>query len=79
MLDSTTQSPMNCWTITATDDSVYEDDTEIVTLTLVITSQTGGVTLGEPRTTAVSVTDNDGIQLESICPLTSHDNHNLCT
>ena len=57
-LDSNTLT--TCWTITATADNVYEDDTEMVTLTLVISSQSGGVTLGDPSTTFVGVTDNDG-------------------
>ena len=58
MLDNNTLT--TCWTITAADDSVYEDDTEMVTLTLEISSQSGGVTLGDPRTTDVSVMDTDG-------------------
>ena len=58
MLDSTSQTA--CWTITVFADNVYEDDTETVTLTLAIMSQSGGIRLGDPGTTIVSVMDNDG-------------------
>ena len=63
MLDSTSQT--NCWTVTATADNVYEDDTEMVTLTLM--TMTGGVTLGNPSTTVVNVLDNDGKLEHSYC------------
>ena len=63
MLDS--NSPIACWTITATDDNVYEDDTEMVTLTLM--SMTEGVTLGDPSTTVVSVMDTDGKLEHPLC------------
>ena len=58
MLDSNTLTA--CWTITATDDNVYEDDTEMVTLSIVISSQSGGVALEDPSTTVVTVVDTDG-------------------
>ena len=65
MLDSTIQT--KCWTVTATNDSVYEDDTELVTLNLVIMSQSGGVTLGDLSTTVISIMDNDSKLKHLLC------------
>ena len=67
MLDSTIQT--KCWTVTATNDSVYEDDTELVTLNLVIMSQSGVVTIGDPSTTVVSIMDNDCEFCNTFCTL----------
>ncbi len=52
----------SCWTVTATDDDIYEVDSQTFTLTLtLVTASSPDIVLTDPSTATITVLDDEGI------------------
>ncbi len=61
-LTDATTTPDICWTVTATDDTIYEVDSQIFTLTLTLVNPSSSdIVLTDPTTTTITVMDDEGI------------------
>ncbi len=61
-LHLTNTTTTDCWVVTATDDDIYEVDSQIFTLNLVLVNSTSlDIVLTDPSTATITVMDDDGI------------------
>ncbi len=61
-LTDATTAPDNCWIVTATDDEIYEEDSQFFTLTLALGNPTSpGIVLTDPSTATITVMDDEGL------------------
>ena len=59
LTDTTTT---DCWVVTATDDNIYEADSQIFTLNLVLVNPTSSdIVLTDPSTATITVMDDEGM------------------
>ncbi len=62
-LTDATTAPDNCWTVTATDDTIYEVDSQIFTLTLTLVNTSSlGIMLTNSSAATITVMDDEGIK-----------------
>ncbi|XP_064396234.1 mucin-2-like [Halichondria panicea] len=62
LTDTTTT---DCWVVTATDDNIYEVDSQIFTLNLVLVNPTSSdIVLTDPSTATITVMDNEEVMVE---------------
>ncbi len=55
----------NCWMVTATDDTIYEVDSQTFTLTLtLVTASSSDIVLADPSTATITVLDDEGLFLQ---------------
>ena len=57
-----TGTTTDCWMVTATDDNIYEADSQIFTLNLVLVNPTSSdIVLTDPSTATITVMDDEGM------------------
>ncbi|XP_064396295.1 adhesion G protein-coupled receptor L3-like isoform X2 [Halichondria panicea] len=66
LTDTTTT---DCWMVTATDDAIYEADSQIFTLNLALVNPTSSdIVLTDPSTATITVMDNEGAVVSLVNP-----------
>ncbi len=61
--DTTT---IDCWMVTATDNDIYETDSQILTLNLVLVNPTpSDIVLTDPSTATITEMDDEGVIMQS--------------
>ncbi len=66
MLEFPNNDTNSCWEVTATDDAIYEVDSQTFTLTLTLVDVSSpDIVLTDPSTTIITVMDDEGLFLQT--------------